>query len=90
LAIETGMRRGEMLSLKWCDIDLARRVIHLGLNWNVSSEMDEAPSRWSGLSYNLQIYGHPVSWSRMRLNWTVLNVVIVPWPPNVERGKRSS
>ncbi len=34
LAIETGMRRGEMLSLKWCDIDLARRVIHLAMTKN--------------------------------------------------------
>jgi integrase len=28
-AIETAMRRGELLSLRWCDVDLARRVAKL-------------------------------------------------------------
>lgn len=29
LAVETGMRRGELLDLKWSHIDLARRVVHI-------------------------------------------------------------
>jgi len=34
LAIETGMRRGEMLSLQWSDVDLDRRDVHLALTKN--------------------------------------------------------
>lgn len=37
LAVETGMRRGELLSLTWEHIDLERRVAHLPLTKNGSS-----------------------------------------------------
>lgn len=37
LAIETGMRRGEILGLKWTDISHNRRVISLALTKNGSS-----------------------------------------------------
>jgi integrase len=37
LAVETGMRRGELLSLTWEHIDLDRRVAHLPLTKNGSS-----------------------------------------------------
>ena len=37
LAIETGMRRGELLSLKWADINLNRRTCHLSMTKNGSS-----------------------------------------------------
>jgi integrase len=37
LAIETGMRRGEILGLKWTDISYNRRVISLALTKNGSS-----------------------------------------------------
>jgi integrase len=34
LAVETGMRRGELLSLRWDDIDLASRTVHLKMTKN--------------------------------------------------------
>ena len=34
LANETGMRRGELLSLKWADINLNRRTCHLSMTKN--------------------------------------------------------
>ncbi|KLK90997.1 DNA recombinase [Microvirga vignae] len=37
VAIETGMRRGELLSLAWTDIDLQARVAHLEITKNGSS-----------------------------------------------------
>ena len=37
LAIETGMRRGELLSRKWADINLNRRTCHLSMTKNGSS-----------------------------------------------------
>lgn len=37
LAVETGMRRGELLSLRWEHVDLDRRVAHLPLTKNGSS-----------------------------------------------------
>jgi integrase len=37
LAIETAMRRGELLSLKWEDVDLTLRVAHLPLTKNGES-----------------------------------------------------
>ncbi|APX83432.1 integrase [Methylorubrum extorquens] len=37
LAVETGMRRGELLSLRWEHIDLDRRVAHLPLTKNGTS-----------------------------------------------------
>jgi integrase len=37
LAIETGMRRGEILSLRWEHIDLDRRVAHLPMTKNGGS-----------------------------------------------------
>jgi integrase len=37
LAVETGMRRGEILSLRWEHIDLDRRVAHLPLTKNGGS-----------------------------------------------------
>lgn len=37
LAVETGMRRGELLSLKWEHIDLARRIAWLPMTKNGSS-----------------------------------------------------
>ena len=29
LAVETGLRRGELLHLRWCDVDLVRSLIHV-------------------------------------------------------------
>jgi integrase len=43
LAIETGMRRGELLSLAWSNIDFEVRVAHLPLTKN--GESRDIPSR---------------------------------------------
>ena len=37
LALETAMRRGEILNLKWADVDLARRIAHVHLSKNGES-----------------------------------------------------
>jgi integrase len=34
LALETAMRRGELLSLTWPNVDLKRRVVHLAMTKN--------------------------------------------------------
>ena len=38
LAIETGMRRGELLSMRWGHVDLTRRVVHLPLDVEVDDD----------------------------------------------------
>ena len=37
IALETGMRRGELLSLKWSDVDLHKQTAHLPMTKNGSS-----------------------------------------------------
>jgi integrase len=37
LALETGMRRGELIDLRWKHVDLSRRIVHLPLTKNGSS-----------------------------------------------------
>jgi integrase len=37
LALETAMRRGELVGMRWADIDLQRRVVHLQLTKNGDS-----------------------------------------------------
>ncbi|ALK10322.1 tyrosine-type recombinase/integrase [Blastochloris viridis] len=34
LAVETGMRRGELVSIRWCDVDLVARTVHLPMSKN--------------------------------------------------------
>jgi integrase len=46
LALETAMRRGELLSLQWENIDLARRVAHLP-----KRDVDKLESRLSLLQW---------------------------------------
>ncbi|MFQ1702426.1 tyrosine-type recombinase/integrase [Loktanella agnita] len=36
-AIETGMRSGEIVGLRWDDVDLAARVTHMSITKNVSA-----------------------------------------------------
>ena len=36
LAVETAMRRGELLTLRWCDVDLLKKTAHLPLTKNGS------------------------------------------------------
>jgi integrase len=33
-ALETGMRRGEMLNMRWCDVSLERRALHIPFTKN--------------------------------------------------------
>ena len=39
LAIETGMRRGEILRVRWKHVDLGRRIAYLRLSKNGSSRV---------------------------------------------------
>jgi integrase len=34
LALTTGARKGELLGLRWCDVDLARQLVHVGRTKN--------------------------------------------------------
>ncbi|BBF94071.1 tyrosine-type recombinase/integrase [Blastochloris tepida] len=34
LAVETGMRRGELVSMRWCDVDLIARTVYLPMTKN--------------------------------------------------------
>lgn len=53
LAIETAMRRGEILGLRWENIDLKRRVIHLSETKNGSSRDVPLSSKATTLLENL-------------------------------------
>jgi integrase len=45
VAIETAMRRGELLSLRWCDVDFEQRVAHLALTKNGNARQVPLSSR---------------------------------------------
>jgi integrase len=52
-AIETGMRRGEMLSLRWSDVNLERRVLRLVDTKNGEGRSVPLTTRATGLLYVL-------------------------------------
>ncbi len=76
LAIETGMRRGEIVSLKWSDIDLECRIIHLSQTKNGESRDVPLSLRATETLTNLPRIGNSVfnctehalwqSWRRLR------------------------
>lgn len=45
VALETGMRRGEMLSARWCDLDVRLSVLHLPTTKNGQGVFAGRPSR---------------------------------------------
>lgn len=81
LAVETGMRRGELLGLRWEHIDLERRVAHLPLTKNGESrdvplstratetlrELAASPKRHAERAF-------PLSDNAVRLAWEHLRV----------------
>ena len=60
VAIETAMRRGELLSIEWSDVDLDRRTIHLENTKNGASQYksigdmhdDTKRHKWESVSYS--------------------------------------
>lgn len=54
VAIETAMRRGELLSLRWCDVDLEQRVAHLAMTKNGDTRSVPLSSRAIGAMLDLR------------------------------------
>lgn len=81
LAIETGMRRGELLSMRWKDVDLDRRVVHLPLTKNGDSRDVPLSMRATTTLHALlerregdQPLVLPISGNAVRLAWEHLRV----------------
>lgn len=71
-AIETGMRRGEMLSLLWANVDLSRRTAYLPITKNGHSRTVALTSRSVEILQALPRGGSrifPVSGNAVRLAW---------------------
>lgn len=76
LAVETGMRRGEILGLRWEDVDLERRIAHLSITKNGESRDVPLSSRavetLTGLMQQPDRHPErvfPVSGNAIRLAW---------------------
>jgi integrase len=76
LAIETGMRRGELLALRWEHVDLDRRVAHLPLTKN--GESRDVPLSTRAAQTLRELIAHPkrdaertfpISGNAVRLAW---------------------
>lgn len=76
LAVESGMRRGELLSLRWEHVDLGRRVAHLPLTKN--GEARDVPLSSRAVATLRQLWERedrdpalvfPVSGNAIRLAW---------------------
>ncbi|CAA7626393.1 conserved hypothetical protein [Magnetospirillum sp. UT-4] len=80
LAIETGMRRGELLSMRWDEIDLDRRVVHLPITKNGSSRdvplssvavatlkgLHDGPDRHPDVVFSVSPNAVRLAWERLR------------------------
>jgi integrase len=76
LALETGARRGELLGLRWADIDLDRRIAHLPLTKNGSARDIPLSSRATETLRALAArrdsdtdHVFPISGNAVRLAW---------------------
>ncbi|MGO4112368.1 site-specific integrase [Rhizobium ruizarguesonis] len=76
LAIETGMRRGEILGLRWSDISHNRRVITLKMTKNgsgrevpLSQRAFDALTEWKTLADVDQLYVFPMSTGSLEQVW---------------------
>ena len=76
LAVETGMRRGELLGLRWKDVDLERRIAHLSVTKNGESRDVPLSSRAVATLDGLMQHPNrdaeqvfPVSGNAIRLAW---------------------
>jgi integrase len=80
LAIETGMRRGELLSLRWEDVDLQSRTAHLALTKNGESRDVPLSARATQVFTALKDASprdervFPMSGNAVRLAWEHLRV----------------
>jgi len=73
IAIETGMRRGELLSLAWEDVDLDLRVAHLNMTKNGSKRdvplSSEAINLLRSLPHDISGYVFPITFASLRGLW---------------------
>jgi len=81
LAVETGMRRGEMLGLQWNQIDLDKRIVHLSLTKNGEARDVPLSTRAVETLKGLMQFPNrdaervfPVSPNSIRLAWEHLRV----------------
>ena len=81
LAVETGMRRGEILGLRWEHVDLERRIVHLAITKNGDSRDVPLSTRATDTLVGLMQQPErdaervfPVSDNAIRLAWEHLRV----------------
>lgn len=75
-ALETGMRRGEILSLEWHNIDFERRIAFLPLTKNGANREAPLSSKAATILKQQKIKKHhvpfPITYNAFRLSWDKL------------------
>lgn len=76
LAIETGMRRGELLNIRWCDVNLDRRLLHIPITKTDKSRTIPLTERAALILTELRTiatvdteFALPISANGFRLAW---------------------
>jgi integrase len=84
-ALATGMRRGEVLSLRWENVDLAGRTAHLPITKNGDSRtvplspaaiavLEQLPAACSGQVFHISANAVRLAWTRMKARVGIENL----------------